>query len=537
MSRYQIATFCFNNEAMLLCESFNPQEIVEHRSGTLSLWKYPCTIADFIPTYIERVRQNGFDPHVMIFADQESRNPGSYEHSHLLQTYMPTLGYRLLKRTKMMGVGVTTYKGLLKGDPSVRGLRTSIYVKEALYEQTLLEESDIRVSLGYNAQTSALCDTLTRGKGATISYVKLPGAEILAVINCHLPFNAKSLINTRKTRNRMLRQTQLNAANYCFNYIFEEAVINSPLKPRHVIFTGDLNYRIDAPMLSNDFIKKLIQNPTIEHLTDIYQKYDELKAQMDKGNIYALQEGPRNVGPTFFPTCKMIKGRPRAIPGVRDEEYIPDLEDIDEEGNLKESEGSGEFHGVCFRAPCPNGANSVGRMTDVNIRNVGPFSATPLERSHREDVDFNLGKYYQRVPSWCDRILHTNFRHYGGDLGEEEKDQTLSEEQFEELEPIQEYPGPSGPSIPSAPSGPSVGYYSSLLSGLGAVGSYASSASQYVYSGSSGSSGTGGKPVFRGDTPGLSTIECVYYDRFDEGAAMNKSDHAAVYAIHEIVLG
>lgn len=528
MSRYQIATFCFNNEAMLLCESFNPNEIVEHRSGTLSMWKYPCVIADFVPTYIERLREKGFNPDVMIFADQESRNPGSYEHSHLLQTYMPTLGYRLLKRTKMMGVGVTTYKGLLKGDPNFRGLRTSVYVRESLYERTVLEERDIRVSLSYDAQTNVQCDSLTRGKGATISYVKLPGAEILAVINCHLPFNAKSLITTRKTRNRMLRQTQLNAANYCFNYIFEEAVINSPLKPRHVIFTGDLNYRIDAPMLSNDFVKQLTQRPTLEHLEEIYRKYDELHAQMTKGNIYVMQEGPGNSGPTFFPTCKMIKGRPRSIPGIQDtgdDEYIPDIEDLEGQEVIYPSENHEEIGEKSFQPF---------QMTDVNIRNVGPYSSTPLPRSQREDVEFNLGKHYQRIPSWCDRILHTNFRHYGGDLKEEDAGKQALEEGFEDIgseEEIVEYPPVSGASGSSGAPDVTTSYYSSLMSGLGYVGSSVASASSYVYG------GYGTAPVYRGDTVATSTLECLYYDRFDEGPAMNKSDHAAVYAIHELRIG
>jgi len=227
---YTIATLCFNNESITLCETLDRSLADSNRASYLTTWRHECTIADYIPTYLQHISSMnaGSLPDVLIFADQESRYPGSYLHSHLLPDLLES-SHKLLKRTKMQGVGVTTYKGALSGDPSARGLRTSIYVKNYLYADTLIEEKDIRSVMSYDGQTNILCsDMLTRGKGATVSYIKLPKTEILAVVNCHLPFNANSLIKSRKLRNKMIRQTQLNSANSCFNHIFEEAVINSP---------------------------------------------------------------------------------------------------------------------------------------------------------------------------------------------------------------------------------------------------------------------------------------------------------------------
>lgn len=377
--KYKILIFSWNTESLNLCETLSQEEAMKNRTGISSVplignmltsWQYNCEIPDFFPNLKNLIIDNS--PDIVVIGFQEDRYPGSYFHSHFLPTEMPQFGYGLVKRTKLMGLGITSYKGLLKGDPFERGIRVSIYAKDELVSIIAEEETEMRAILTNDGQDEYVCSSMfTRGKGATVSYLMLPGFGRLAFICCHLPFNSQSIINERTYHNKMLRQNELNRSNICFNSIIENLVIFKNPKPTHVIYFGDFNYRIAEPgsaiKMANDFINNA-NNP--EFISNIYYQYDELLDQMRKENIYHFHEGVDNQGPTFIPTCKM-------------EKY---------------------------------------RINDM----------------------WKTGILDQRIPSWCDRILHQQFNNDGHQL------------------------------------------------------------------------------------------KCIYYDRFDIGNVMSKSDHAAVVALYEL---
>jgi hypothetical protein len=508
MNGYTIATLCFNNESINLCESLDPNVVKDHREARGTTWFYDCTIADFLPLYFDKVSEvNGSPLDVFVFCDQESRHPGNYEHSHLLPEFFTPRGYSLLKRTKMMGVGVTSYKGLLAGDPSTRGLRTSIYVRNELFRNTQLVEIELKDLMSNDLQTTVICDIITRGKGGTISYLKLLGAETLAIINCHLPFGAYSLIRERMEQNKMIRQNQLNSSNVCFNYIFETAVVNSDLRPRHVIYTGDLNYRLNAPVNSEKFISAMIENHSYEYIHDVYTSYDELYQQMEKGNIYYLEEGPENYGPVFYPTCKMVKGRNRELP------------DLVSNPNYKDT-----MPGV-----------SVKIMDSKNIRNVGPYEYPSKNRQERGDTEFNLGKHYQRLPSWCDRILHTNWDYFSEVVFSESKwYKDAINSQIDGSKNELNEGGPKEEMVEEKVVDPGWGITSTMSSMSSTVGSLVSWGTGYTEKYYEDLRDLKMRVAKASLEPRKTTISCRYYGRLDEGQAMNLSDHAAVFSIHVI---
>jgi hypothetical protein len=315
---YRILVFSWNTESISICETMSDQQAAFNRSGytvpvigtKLSRWRYPADIPDFYPKLIEMIQQNS--PDIVVIGFQEDRHPGSYFHSHLLPEEMPKIGYDLVKRTKLMGVGVTTYKGLKKGDLFRRGIRVSVYAKSCLVPLILKEETEMRKSMGNDGQDEYVCTSvLTRGKGATASYLLLPGFGQLAFVCCHLPFNARSLITERIYQNRMLRQNEINQSNICFNSIIENLILFRETVPTHVIFFGDFNYRlsvIDRPA-SEIAAGFLVHGEKSEFVQEMYDKYDELKEQIRRRNIYPFAEGIDNEGPTFIPTCKMRKNR------------------------------------------------------------------------------------------------------------------------------------------------------------------------------------------------------------------------------------
>lgn len=300
-----------------------------------------CKIADFMEKIEEEIVN--VSPDVFIVGFQEDAMPGSYFHSHLLldtkkgDGLMTKLGYKLLGRSKMIGVGITTWKAAKNLDVKARGLRTSIYVK-----------NDSTIKLGGTSEY--MCSSsLTRGKRASAIYLNFPHFS-LAVINSHLPFDAKSLLKSREANDPIIRQNALFHSNICFNNIVRELIHDHKDNIDFVIFMGDLNYRINsninAAILADKFLSDY-DNPD-KGIIKEYIKHDELRQQMAKENIYTFLEGVNDEGPVFEPTCKMVKGR-------------------DESCNLKSS-------------------------------------AVPAEGSDC----WNTGKHGQRLPSWCDRILYLN---------------------------------------------------------------------------------------------------------------------------------
>ncbi len=335
--KYRILVFSWNTESISLCETMDQDLADKNRAGYFKTWTTaPCTVADFFSSFTKLISK--VNPDIVVIGFQEDRKPGSYFHSDLLVEKMPALGYELVKRTRLMGVGVTTTKGMLRGELVTRGLRSSVYAKTGLVPRLLVAEDNY------------ICSSAnTRGKGALAIYLTLPEGFTLAFISCHLPFDAKSLVNERLKKNPMLRQNELNYSNICFNGIIENLVLDRLPTPTHLIYFGDFNYRINNKQPASILAREIIQrHNNLEYIHELYRS-DELYQQTEKGNIYRLSEGGDGQGPTFLPTCKLVKERSIDC-------TFPD--------NMSTARANG-----CY----------------------------------------STGKLDQRVPSWCDRILYGKF--------------------------------------------------------------------------------------------------------------------------------
>ena len=170
---YRILVFSWNSESISMCETIDPDQAKTNRTGWFSTWKYPCEVADFFQPLKERI--NSYDPDILVIGFQEDRKPGSYFHSHLLPEEMPKIGYQLVNRNRLMGVGITTVKGIKQADPFERGLRMSVYVKEDLVPLVKAEQQEYVCS-----------SAITRSKGAIACYLNIKGIAPMAFICCHL---------------------------------------------------------------------------------------------------------------------------------------------------------------------------------------------------------------------------------------------------------------------------------------------------------------------------------------------------------------
>jgi hypothetical protein len=348
--KYKILVISWNTQSVGLCEDVDLDIVKEHRNSYFTTWNQNCEPADFFAGFKISIEIN--NPDIVVIGFQEDRFPGSYFHSHLLPTEMNKLQYGLIKRTKLEGIGSTSVKGAASGNIFARGIRQSIYCRKNLLDHIKYEEKELYKVMSNDAQSELVCGySLVRGKGSVVSYLKLPDHEPIAFICCHLPFNMKSLTEAKMMNNKMIRQNEINYSNICFNNIVESLSLYSTIKPAHVIYYGDFNYRIsyDSASTLANLINSNYNNK--DFLGKLYQNNDELLQQMRKDNIYTFSEGVSNNGPLFAPTCKMKKNR--------------------EEG-------------LCYGYK-------------VEKTDSRPEAGTDC---------YAVGKNDQRNPSWCDRILY-----------------------------------------------------------------------------------------------------------------------------------
>ena len=289
-----IFSFTFNTQSCRLAESMDSDIVREHREGSASYWRYEAYIPDFWPTLSNKIKEK--KPTIVAIGFQEDVYPGSYFHSHLLPEEMPKLGYTLFDRVKLMGVGRTSFMGLGRADPFVRGLRLSIYLRANAVGK-------IRKEYAPNTYTNSIF----QNKGAVGIRLTLPDKRVLAILNAHLPFDAKSLRDSVHKQDPYIRQDAVFVQNQFYNETYRRLFIAPSADV--VIFMGDLNYRM-APYLN--WSAEQTGTDLLEHPEKAMQG-DELRYQMNKGNVYALFEGIDNLGPQFLPTCKMQKGRLSSI--------------------------------------------------------------------------------------------------------------------------------------------------------------------------------------------------------------------------------
>lgn len=324
---YKIMVFTWNTKSIPL-ENFDKNQSILNffpfSNMISSILPNPIE-ADFFPALKEEILLNS--PDIFVIGFQEDRKPGSYFHSYFLPNKMKEIDYKLLKRTRLMGIGLTTMQGINQGDFFQRGLRISVYCKKNLYETLKFEEREMCLAMGNEGQ-SYYYDNLFFSKGAIVSYLVLPKIGRIAFICCHLPFDSSSLIKAKKSENNFLRQNAINISNVCLNKIIEELVLSKDCVPNHVILFGDLNYRVSNTIIKNNSIEDLNLN--------LMYSFDELKSQMNKENIFSFSEGIDNKGPSFLPTSKLNRFR-----------------------------------------------------------------------------QYKWGKFMQRIPSWCDRILYAKFKEEG----------------------------------------------------------------------------------------------------------------------------
>lgn len=310
--RLKVMVYCWNEESVQFAPRVRDEDMKKYFEGTLSTWLYSGSsgvLADFVLIWMEEVNKG--NPDVVFFAFQEAQDNDKLSDEALVYE-MNKINYVVLKSTSLTGIGVTTFKYSSVGHS--RGLRNVVFVKRDMLDIIDKEEALMRTNMGNNYQLYYSLDQF-RSKGGIVSFVKFPGYGPIAFVNCHLPFNADTLLTYKKSKDVYARKIGVLETDIGYDTIIRELVwMNSypalqgeVYRPEAIILCGDLNYRVIIPPeeLKAGYD---IRSDWANYLNRYYE-CDEYRREKNGGNIYPMSEGVDRKGPHFYPTDKMIKGR------------------------------------------------------------------------------------------------------------------------------------------------------------------------------------------------------------------------------------
>jgi len=323
---------------------------------------------------------NNEKPDVVTISLVESAKPGDYLISHILPSAMKEINYFIQHRTRFIGGGVSSTK-----TGTGRGLRMAVFVRGNANFGNINVPSKSEGLKEYFTESYYNCsNSVMRGKGGICTYMNVPQFGRIAFIAFHLPHNAKTLIEHRVNdlptyMDSVNRQGSINDVNKCFNDGIKELVINYQHKtPLNAVFVmGDLNYRIQAPSALKfaHYMLKSSFNPSW-----VYKNLDELNRETVNGNVHTFIEGIDGEGPSFRPTCKMSQGRDASNCETK-KVFYKDVSNYTKNENVRK----------------------LGKV-DLQMNRITRLEADKSD--FKIEGCWNLGKYDQRVPSWCDRILY-----------------------------------------------------------------------------------------------------------------------------------
>lgn len=312
---FTIMCFAWNASGLRLCETMSQPLADNARKGFKAFitLKKPCVAPDFFENIRENIRER--QPSLVIMTTEDEDKTDTYFHSELLPTAMPEIGYSLLKRDKLEGVGETASKVRLtkipSGTPSGSALRISIYGRNDVIPALQMEEKEIDKFFSNDGQLEGTCRQGDRVSGAIASYIWHEVYGKFAFIATHFPSGLNSLRVGKGLDYATYRAASKAANNICLISLINGLVDTLPdhIKPDHIFLLGDLNYDIVVPNKKNiEVVTELAGNISAIKLKEL-QKYDELKQSMGDVPLSGFKEGVSNEGPLFMPTWRLTRGR------------------------------------------------------------------------------------------------------------------------------------------------------------------------------------------------------------------------------------
>ena len=324
---FSIMCFAWNASGLKLCETMSQTKADEARKGFKAFvtMKKPCVAPDFFEDIRAIIRAR--NPSLVVMTTEDEDRSDTYFHAELLPNSMPEIGYALLKRDKLEGVGES---GLIPakiatGNPSGNALRISIYARNELMAGFRIEERRLGQFFGNDGQAEIVCKQGDRASGAIGAYVWHETYGKFLFIATRLASGSEMLKVGNGLDYNTYRVATRSANTLCLIAILNAFVNSLPAeaRPDHVVLLGDLNYDVVVPGKKNiEIVSQLASNLSADKIKEL-QKFDELaKAMLEDGPLYGFKEGQGAQGPLFMPTWRLARGRPDACVPDKDNNKV-----------------------------------------------------------------------------------------------------------------------------------------------------------------------------------------------------------------------
>lgn len=317
-----VMCFSWNASGLKLCETASQDKADKARKGFMAFVsrKKPCLAPDFFEEIRNAIRSKS--PGLVVMTTQDEDVTDTYFHAEFLPHSMGEIGYTLLKRDKLDGIGEAASRGYVDtvptGTPSGSALRMSVYGRNNLLPELKVGEKKIANFFSQNdGQIEYSRPDTGRVSGAICSYVWHDAFGKFAFIAAHLPSGAEALKVGQGMPFDKYRAASVASNTLCLLEVGHKFVEDLPAdsKPDHIFLMGDLNYDIVDPGKTNrqtiDGVTADLSLPKLKEL----RKKDELFQNKDKHPIDGFKEGPNDDGPMFLPTWRLQRKRDASCSG------------------------------------------------------------------------------------------------------------------------------------------------------------------------------------------------------------------------------
>lgn len=292
MSYYpEICILSWSANGLRICESLDDIEVANNRSGIFRKRWAKCSRPDMFLS-VDPILTSPTAPSIVVIGFTDEADNYTYLHSEYLPSYMRTRGYTPITRDKIVLENTS---------------RISVFARTSIAGV---------IKFGNNIRKSNITGRLPSGieynYGGVIGiYINVPSLGTLAFVLVKMNDDNDSIVDSFIKDDPIIRKNYLMERDIMFNKVIQDYIHEKGIDYAWVF--GKLNYRISlfdksGNLLDTSKYAFAFERGTVDYLT-YYNEMDELKREMDLGNIYEFQEGVNNSGPNFLPTCDRKLGR------------------------------------------------------------------------------------------------------------------------------------------------------------------------------------------------------------------------------------
>jgi hypothetical protein len=327
---FSIMCFAWNASGLKLCETMSQSKADAARTGFKAFitMKKPCITPDFFEGIRAVVLRR--KPSLVVMSTEDEDSSDSYFHSDLLPGSMPEIGYTLLKRNKVAGVGgnfpASANENIVTGKPYGSALRMSIYARDDVHAELQMEERQISKFFGNDGQLEDVCNQGGRVSGAIGAYVWHPTYGKFLFIATRLASGLDAFQVGKNLDYDSYRVANRASNSLCLINIMNRFIntIAVDSRPDHIFLMGDLNYNIAGGGWTNTQLIEHVSSDISAAAMQKLQQYDELKWAKSEPPLLGFKEGVSDQGPLFMPNWPLKRNRDQGcVPTNASEKISP----------------------------------------------------------------------------------------------------------------------------------------------------------------------------------------------------------------------